>query len=359
VTRRLLAALVAACVAATAGCERADRAEGGRVVPDSEIVLRYHQLADSADSAASRDSLRSDTIGAARAEPAPAAPATPAAPAPRNSAADREAEPEAESRSEEAEPRPEREPGREASGPPAPGGALIVEDFSRYRTIADFRRTRPEGRWRNEGMGSDRMVLDRSEGFRGAPHALRYDFPGGAGNARRCDDFSIGRDLYLPEPQREIWVEAWVKFSPNWHTKPPESWRCSRSPDHKLLRGYVHTPDPTYTFFQVKDGKFGHTWSSSAPSPKHWDLNLKHPSAPYWNGQWVRVRVHWRVGRWPRYGAVRLWIGDRLIDDNRRLETQATGIYMLRLGANMNNLVEQPQSLWWGRVSVWNRDPGW
>lgn len=253
---------------------------------------------------------------------------------------------------------------RSTLAPPTDGSAWVVEDWSSYSTVEEFFEDRDphEGRYRTEAQNAAQMALDPEHRFGESPHALRYDFPDRSGSDDRCHDYSIGRDLYLPEETTELWVEVWVKFSPNFATAAPESWGCQSNPDHKILFGNVW-PDGGVGRFGIHAGVFGDRWLAyppydTNPDDDSWDYVDRRDSAEDWDGEWHRIRTHWRVSNDGK-AVNTVWIDDHLLTDRQGFSTDATGIWGLRLGANLNQGPHEAMSYWWGRVEVWRDRPAW
>jgi hypothetical protein len=233
----------------------------------------------------------------------------------------------------------------------------IVEDWSEYTTIDEYLNDRDphSGRYRNLGTHPDRMSFDSEAAFGGSPHALRYSFPDRTNSADRCGNYSIGRDLYLPEGVKELWVEAWVRFASNFATTAPTAWGCTNNPDLKLLLGLVN-PEGVGRF-QVKAGKFGWAWATGGPDPNAHDVTLQIPSGSYMDGEWHQVRTHWKLGT--GNGAVELWLDGEKVYENLSLSSEATAIWALRIGANTNQGPGAEMSYWWGRLTAWRNRPDW
>lgn len=236
-----------------------------------------------------------------------------------------------------------------------PSTAWIVEDFSAYATIERYLQKTVDGRYRTTGVTPERMALDENNPFGGSLKSLRYDFPDRSASSKRCDGSAVGRALYFPESTREIWTEVWVKFSPNFTTLAPSSWGCTSNPDFKLLFGLV-SPDGVGRF-QVKVGKFGHSWATGAPDPAAHDVTLDLKSAGYMDGEWHQVRTHWKLGNGD--GVVELWVDGTQVYQNSTLRTEAESIWGIKLGANLNQGPAADMAYWWGRVAVWRNRPDW
>ena len=229
--------------------------------------------------------------------------------------------------------------------------AWLVEDFSSYDTIEDFLETEKNGRYRTTGVHSERMSLDPDNAFATNRHSLRYDFPDQTPDPNRCSGYTISREFHFPTRQREIWVEAWVKFSGNFYTAAPEEWDCQGGSGMKLLFGLVD-PEGGAGRFQIKTGIFDKQWTSSGPHSKAHKVLTESP--PYWDGQWHQIRTHWRAGS---DGAIQVWLDGIKYQDTDGVDFGVPDIYGLKLGANRNQGAAEEMSYWWGQISVWDRKP--
>jgi len=83
--------------------------------------------------------------------------------------------------------------------------------------------------------------------------------------------------------------------------------------------------------------------------------------------QGFRYRVHWRTSTSTSSadGIYQLWMDDALVVNGSGLNMQddagqpSGGLYGLSLGRNINQGPDHVQSVWWGRIAMWNQDPGW
>jgi hypothetical protein len=186
---------------------------------------------------------------------------------------------------------------------------------------------------------------------------MRYDYPDRSASSSRCSDYSIGRNIALPAQVPAVWVEIYVKFQQGFTTVAPTDWGCTSNPDLKLLflRVYGQT------------GRFGLNVGNS-PSKKF--LVTAPPDEPdflmpmtnfplFTDGNWHRLRFHGSV---LNGGRMKFWVDDTLMGDwssAQGLNVTASSIYAIALGRNMNQGPGMALSMWWGKVSVWNVNPGW
>lgn len=203
-----------------------------------------------------------------------------------------------------------------------------------------------------EDFGINQISLDRSTGYGGRTGAMRYDWTN-----QGCSSRSVGRGIRLPAPAREIWAEFAIKWSPNFYSYnskcPPGA--------HKLIFGQV-TPDMNGRW-NVEWGQGGPPLGIHAEWPGMNVVNMNHNGEQYWDGEWHVVRIHWKHSTTSSSndGIYEMWVDGRLVYSNRRLNTPSgTAIQALLLGRNKDKGIDRgTESLWWGLVRVWNRNPGW
>ena len=245
----------------------------------------------------------------------------------------------------------------------------LVEDFSEYSSTSQFL-SDPRGIYE---LGSDQntgqMTLDKSVGYGTLTQSLRYDVPDRTGDtSSRCGDLTIRRDLTLPSQVTEVWVELEVKFVSNWSDIAPSSWSCSSAPDYKFFFGGV--VNVTGRFEEHLGARGAGDFGFGAPDPSgyenfdqaHGGLNGSHTTAAsIFDGQWHQHRLHFRLDS-PTSASVQFWLDGVKRFDVTGLKVTNTGtplLYKVVLGANLNQGPDQAQSYWWGKVNVWNTNPGW
>jgi len=229
----------------------------------------------------------------------------------------------------------------------------VEEDFAEYSSTADML-SDPRGIYSvAEDVNPGRMSLDLSTGYGVSDRSMRYDYVGVG-----CTSQTIGRNVTLPSPVAEVWVEFYVKFSTNLTTLNPLG--CGTPPDYKFIFGRL-TPDGF--------GRFAIRWGSQTPpqitvesAGNHVDLYTGEFIARYSDLRWHQVRAHWKVGPSGTPATlVQTWVEGKLIYDKR--DFVVTGrplIWSLALGRNMDQgLPNAIMSVWWGRVRAWQTDPEW
>lgn len=238
----------------------------------------------------------------------------------------------------------------------------LLEDFSTYTSTADLK-SNPRGIYAdnflgdgNESYNTSQIVLDQTLGYTagGLTQSMRYDFP-----AISQSDYTIGVNLNLPSTVNEVWVELVAMFSANFTTLGP----ASGNADYKFFSGRVSGSGR----FMLFCGTYGNGWQYGYPGNDQGtgsDVAGYYGNATYpfilsgspWDGQWHVYRFHWKVGN---PGAAEWWYdGERMPSFPSVDASAGTGIYGLALGRNMNKGQSVAMSLWWGRIRVWNTDPG-
>jgi hypothetical protein len=235
------------------------------------------------------------------------------------------------------------------------GGAAewLVEDFSTYSSTPDMLAD-PRGVYtESEDEGTDRIFLDQTTGHGSSSQSMRYDYiaPG-------CNSVTVRRNLTLPHSVKELWAEVHVRFSPNFTTR--NSAGCTTPPDFKFFFGRMTQTSR----FEVK---WGTGWDNpplqiAIGAPANEDIITGHDAAQYWDNEWHQLRVHWKVGAPNGLNTVvEVWIDGAKIYERFDFNGQVDqSVWSVMLGANLDQGIPSgTMSLWWGRISLWNADPGW
>lgn len=177
---------------------------------------------------------------------------------------------------------------------------------------------------------------------------MRYDFPAGTGR-----DVTVSRQLRVPQGAQEVWVEIAVRFSRGF-TLQGNGQGAGQS--YKLLHVNVTDNAGGRFGFEMDGGNNGNI-NAVAPHDSReadWIKGIGSNSTLL-NGEWHVLRYHVRLGSSDFHEA---WFNGAF-EGSKTLSTRATAVIGVRLGANLNMLAAQAQSVWWGRVAVWTTDPGW
>jgi len=224
---------------------------------------------------------------------------------------------------------------------------LLQEDFSTYISTANLLAD-PRGIY---SVGEDvyspgEINLDTSVGYGTSTKSMRYDFPARAGN---CTDFSIGRNLNLPADAGDIYLEVVAKFQNGWTNAAPGCAGVSNE-DYKFLFGRVRTSGR----FNVMIGTYNSQYTVGYPGGE--DSFEGGNISGLFDGNWHVYRFHMKVGA---SGACKLWVDGVVVKDYGVVNMASNLIYGIALGRNINQGPPTAQSLWWGRIRVYNTNPGW
>lgn len=244
-----------------------------------------------------------------------------------------------------------------SSGPRSAGGgggsAWLLEDFSTYSSTADFLSDPRKIYSTAEDENTGQMTLDKSTGVNidgyNLPQSVRYDY-----GAPGCVSQTVERNLVLPTTVKEIWFELYLKFSINFTTK--DSSGCTTPPDFKMF------------FLRIDEaiGRGAVRWGSQTPPEvtveigNAVDLYTGAFISAYSDNQWHRVRGHWLLNG--ANSVIELNIDGTTVYDNKALNAGGTDphFYGVSLGRNLDQGVPAgTMSEWWGRVALFNANPGW
>jgi hypothetical protein len=282
--------------------------------------------------------------------------------------------------------------------PPSGGTPSVLEDFSTYTSTANLLAD-PRGLYRlGEDVDTPDIKLDPTVGFGGSTQSMRYDFPDRTNDPNRCSDQTRTRWLrVVPQSDASVthlWAEIYYKFSNGFSIYAPGSWSCTSGPAYKLLFGAVSAMDATHqnSRFQIVAGQgdFDLGWPDLEDAVSLRSTNPGYPGTTYpgtlasgaqaivavpgilqpnatglFDGNWHQIRIEWKVssGLNVADGVARYWFDGVLGFDSeaygKPLIINRGGIYAIPLGANMNQGPGKPQSLWYGKVSIYTTNPGW
>jgi len=237
----------------------------------------------------------------------------------------------------------------------------LVEDFSTYTSTANLL-SDPRGIYSTgEDVNTGQIVLDKTIGdtINGwhLTQSMRYDQQDQTGNVAtsltgRCGSYEITRNINLPSAVTEIWVESYEKYSVGWSVNVPSSWGCTSEPAYKHFFGRINGGTGRFS-----TGTLPGEWVSEYP-PGGQELNTGVYSQTFdpADGRWHVFRYHWKVGA---SGVLQVWIDGVLRINQQGVNVQASSIYGISMGRNMNAGPSQNQSIWWGLIRVFKTNPGW
>jgi hypothetical protein len=210
----------------------------------------------------------------------------------------------------------------------------------------------PRNLYDSETFNAPQISLDTGVGYGGLTQSMKYTWPSRA----QCTDFSIGRNLTLPSNVPELWLEVYARFSSGFTTQASGCGGQS-NPDYKFLFGRITGMSSR---FEIVLGNGGSAIITGYPGNEEAvRAAITTTSSGIWQDDaWHRFRFHWKIGSGT--GAMEAWIDGTKIANLTGVSTgSTTGIYGVAMGRNMNQGPTVSQSLWWGRVAIYNSNPGW
>jgi hypothetical protein len=248
----------------------------------------------------------------------------------------------------------------------------LVEDFGGYWTIDDFQAD-PKGIY-SHGAGDNvnlkQMSVDPTDAPPGGSGSLVYTFADRSNDPNLCHDYSISKNLQLPKPVREVWIEIWTKFDSGFETLVPGG-QCTGLSSNAYK----------FIFVRCRGGRCGRFESELGSSPNHletifgpglvppgtWQVipiaASRLPFTAIVDQQWHRWRLHLRLGP---DGRVAFGFDGSLVYDSATDPAQthptlvdAKEIYGIGLGRNLNQGPTHQQWLKWGLIEAFRTDPGW
>ncbi len=208
------------------------------------------------------------------------------------------------------------------------------------------------------------IELDDAVAPPGRGRSMRYDYNHGGDG---CNTLFVGRQIRLPENVPEVWVEAALRWSPNFRTTngacPPN--------DHKLL--FCNTEQDNTLRWELKVGSDvgpEHSVVMRAAGTNAGENDERRvdglTAAELWDGEWHQVRLQFRHSQpsSASNGLMRLWIDGVLHYEETGISNQTSNgdqdrIRAVTLGSNKDDgPAGEPMSLWWGYVYIWREAPG-
>jgi hypothetical protein len=255
---------------------------------------------------------------------------------------------------------------------PPPSGSVAPyasDDFSTYTSKSQMLSSPLYGATDNPAQ----IALDETVGFGSSGRSMRYDFPNRTAEGTTtgydgyCTSYVISRSPTVPSGTKHMWSEVWVRFDAHFVVRAPSEWGCKSGADYKFLFATVR-PNAAGQYGRFQMDMPGWKWVVAYPSMPGGDESLQSPQIPastvpsaLWDGNWHRVRMETRLSTTSDSpdGLVRQWVDDVLIWEKVGVVIDRPGFYGLALGANMNQGPAIPQSIWWGKWSIWLTNPGW
>jgi len=135
------------------------------------------------------------------------------------------------------------------------------------------------------------------------------------------------------------------------------SWTKETDENYRHSCGYGILPSMYYYKVDTSPTFVNQYYSPGDPTLSNMFTNKLQP----FDGNWHRWRIWMKAagGVHPNTGGVGLWIDNEHMGTLPIQDVAADEIYGLALGRFMWQRPQKLQRMWWGRVRVWNTDPGW
>jgi hypothetical protein len=252
---------------------------------------------------------------------------------------------------------------------PALSDPMVMEDFSTYTSTANLI-SDPRGIYLlGEDNGTSQITLDTDVGYGTSSQSMRYTYVYTGANA--ADAQTVCRIIGLPRDVPEIWAEVAVRWSTNFSVDSGDG-----SYAHKLLFGVVR--DLNYRWaLDFPGGGGGTSATLEVPGTANDDYHTNVNVRDYWDGKWHLLRVHWRSpsNDTSPDGLYEWWIDglkqpegrtyggndtSHFISANRDGSGKRITTYGMALGRNKDDgAPNTTMHLWWGRIRIWESNPGW
>ena len=247
---------------------------------------------------------------------------------------------------------------------------VIVFDPDRFSSTQELMDD-PYGVFGGSELGGN-IHLDSEVARPGGSKSMRYDYVDqGIGNS-----LHYGRRIPFPDDAKEVWIEAQLRWSTNFfdiQDFPQDGSTFA----HKLMFVEAVAPGGENNW-TTSDGFSVYRWallwpaggSASPPcgkigvgSPVTEDGNTEvepyasAESCTYFDAQWHTVR--WHIRHDP--GVHELWIdGVKVLEHTGFTIHPEVVSRALLLGRNKDDGIEEgTESLWWGKVTIWDANPWW
>lgn len=240
-------------------------------------------------------------------------------------------------------------PGASATGA---GGAWLTEDFSSYATTAALRAASwvyaPDTTW---GTASG-ISLDTTEGYGTSDRCMKTSFAiGDAGQPGQTIN------MLLPTTTiAEYWSEFWVKVS----TSFDSDGGGAGNPDYKFI--FWGVSDPPVGRNEIKIGNYGDMHNLDCRYNAGPDTLRITTTNVINSGVWHRYRAHNKVtGGSGAIFSVEFWDGTNAAQllEQTGFSLSMTELSYIVLGANRNRTALVPMWIKWGKITLYNANPGW
>lgn len=236
----------------------------------------------------------------------------------------------------------------------------IEDDFSSYSSTANFR-SDPRNiydaveEFLTTAYGN--VNLDQTLGYGGRSQCMSIDYLDASGSPSRCSAGSNARRvIQFPNGTTEVYVETFVRFTTNFSFGGDPAWSCTSAREQKLFISGVSGGDSRFNL-ECTDTQwvFGYPGNETA-----YVSNAVPRPASMFDGQWHRIRFHYRLGG-SGLGIARFWFDDALRADLQNVDIPRSGISNISLSASRNQGTPAAMSWRFGLWRVWlnGRNPGW
>lgn len=214
-------------------------------------------------------------------------------------------------------------------------------------------------------------ISNGAYGFWGTLSGMSLDTTEGYGSSGKCmkatwaiGDRHMGVYLTLPSSTSEYWTEIWAKVSTTFQTIGSTSPDGDGNPDYKFVFWMLGDGvSEGAGRCQIKLGEYGpmdrlETRYDLGPA----DLFIT-AAQSLSSGIWHRYRAHLRLsGASTSIWNVDFYDGTNAVQEYRQENVDLgsfTHSSYMQIGAYMNQYATQAMNIKWGKITLYNSDPGW
>jgi hypothetical protein len=228
---------------------------------------------------------------------------------------------------------------------------VLLEDFSTYSSTADLL-ANPRGVWLSgEKQATQYIALDPSVGYGSSSKSMRYDWPNVGSKA--AEETIHPGFLAIPGRLTHVWVEFVVRFKSNFSV---DANVANYGKEYKLATMGDYTGGVgRWNIPEMQEGQ----WVSGYPGNEAGFTSGTPVPKSIWDGQPHVFRAEAKLGP---DGIFRFWIDGKLQVNKTGFAT-STSHRVIDYFAPGQNLNQGPMisgmQMWWHRIAVYDRDPGW
>ena len=231
--------------------------------------------------------------------------------------------------------------------------AWLSDDFSSYADTTALQSASwlHNGDYTTWGTTSG-MSLDTTEGYGASTRCMKASWDTG--------DAGFGVELWTPSTgTTEYWTEIWMKLSTSWTSDGPSG----PNPDWKAVF-WLLRPAGSLARNEIKIGEYGtlnrlSTYKQGGPDTFIFAANNLN------NDSWFRLRAHNKIVPGVASGGIfncEFWDGvnapQQTIQENVNFSAYSN-MDVMYIGANRNRPAPAPMWCKWGKIVLYNTDPGW